>query len=215
MEKKLSIRELLEYYVERYEMKTDGYSSSSQYNNDGLGAFYKAITRIIKRTQVGDITLWDAMKPVGGARHISVQNFERLCFKEWAQYIEEYCSNYNKGALLADIEKNCWISRPEEMILAQNKALEEGYYNPPMEDDGQPVVSDEELKQKGHAMMIEAIYDLFYGSFNWDKLLQDMENSDISPDMPYNANLPIENLKAYTRLKSFLNYIGPRKSNNR
>ena len=59
-------------------------------------------------------------------------------------------------------------------------------------------------------MMIEALYDVFFNTFNWALLGDDLEKS-IIPDVGYKAEIPTECLQARERLQNYYNYIGERK----
>ena len=78
MEKKLKVRELLVYYVDRYALSTENYSSITDSGQDGLGTLNAALIRILKKCSVGEISLWDAIQQEDGPRRISIEDFERL-----------------------------------------------------------------------------------------------------------------------------------------
>ena len=216
MSEKLKVRKLLDYYVDRYHMPTDGYSDITESNEDGLGAYLRALKNILKKTMVDGRSLWETMEQTVGPKRISLEDFEHYCFKEWVRYIEKNCSEYDKAALQADKAKHAaehewWEDASEHAIQAQNAALETGAYEYPTGDYEGAIITDEEVKQKGLEMMIEAIYDTLYDGFQWDKLRMDIELSVLPDGSEYNAEISGESLKARNRLKNYRNYVGIQK----
>ena len=209
--KKYKITELLLYYLERYKMRTDSYTSFRDTRNDEFARFRKGLIRTIKKSKIGEISLWDAIKQEDGTYRISVEEFERLCFREWCRYIEDNCEGrYDKNALEADKKRyNDTIA----IIQATNAALESGEYDYTVEDVSQDEegISDPELKRAGYSMMLEAIYDTFFEPFQWEKLQKDMEATVILSGSDYNREFDPEIIPAIERLGNYKNYIGKRR----
>ena len=219
-DKKLSIYALTRYYVTRYDLPTQNRAGSAWNKDDGMGAYVKAVNRLLKNTPIGETTLYDAILPDGsGIRSITIAEFERFCFPRWEAYLKKACTEgFNMGALQADIDRwhieydrAYWDAVAQSAASAQLKALTEGYNNPPMEDDLLPVVSEEEIQQKGHDLMVEALFYIFYDGFDWEKLRQDMNDSIITPEEVSSADFTGAMMRAKARLKSYLNYVGERK----
>lgn len=217
MEKKLKVRELLVYYVDRYALSTENYSSITDSGQDGLGTLNAALIRILKKSMVGEISLWDAIQQKEGPRRISIEDFEKYCFRDWVKYIEDNCSDYDASALQSDkdryLEEMSWIQAAQDTVLSMNAAFESGDYDYRVskgtDDTG---INEEELLRKGHDMMLEAIYDTFFERFQWEKLKKDMEQVNLPSGSEYNAEITPEMVKAAARLGSYLNYIGKRKA---
>ena len=217
MEKKLKVKELLVYYVDRYALLTENYSSVTDTDEDGLGALNTSLKRILKKTMIGNISVWEAFQQKSGPWRISVRDFEKYCFKEWVRYIEDNCSGYDASALQADkdryLEELSWEEAAQDAIKTTNDALESGEYDYRVTVGEDYIgISEIELRQKGHDMMLEAIYDIFFERFQWEKLKKDMEQVNLPSGSEYNAEITPEMMKAWTRLGSYLNYIGKRKS---
>ena len=215
---KITIMELLRYYVDRYDLPTEAMGNVDEVNEDGLKPYYTKVTRILQETTIGEITLWDAIKPAKGKRQISVEEFEKLCFPKWCAYIEKYYAGcYDIGALQADKERYAeeyrWVEIASEQAEKLRKELESGAYIPdPSDRTVNYPVSDEAVKATGHDMMIEALYDIFFERFRWDRLEADMRDAEVlksnrSEEGFYTAEL----VRADTMLKSFRNYIGDRR----
>ena len=212
MSNELKILELTKYYVSRYSLNTKYKSNSSENSNDGLGTYQQAITRILKEVQITQRRLWDVIKPDnGGTRKISIEDFEKHCFENWSSYIEANCTEYDHTRLADDKEKyysiidnNYWNKKAEEAIEAHNRAIEN--YDP-NEDECSYSVSKGDVLEKGHNMMLEAIYNIFYESFNWGLLEYDMNNS-ILEDIGYNPPITGGTEKSLSNLKNYTNYIG-------
>ena len=218
MEEKLKISELLDYYVERYDLPLAGRSSRDESAGDGLKAYTAAVTLIIKAVKIGGISLWDAIKPAQGVRdvrRISIGEFERYCFNAWAAYIEKNCETYNVGALQADKERMriyedeaYWEAKAAEADAARDRAMEDGALEGGLWAEGNETVITDRTRQVGHNMMLEAIYNTLFESFQWEKLQQDLDLDDDSADQMYGEKTPVEVVKARYRLQSYLNYIG-------
>lgn len=217
MEKKLKVRELLVYYVDRYALSTENYSSITDSGQDGLGTLNAALIRILKKSMVGEIRLWDAIQQKDGPRRISIEDFEKYCFRDWVKYIEDNCSDYDASALQADkdryTEEMAWVKAAQDTVLSMNAALESGDYDYRVAKGTDDIgITEEELHRKGHDMMLEAIYDTFFERFRWEKLKKDMEQVNLPSGSEYNAEITPEMVKAAARLGSYLNYIGKRKA---
>ncbi|MCF2643271.1 hypothetical protein I6E50_12750 [Roseburia hominis] len=219
-ENKMTIRELVNYYVERYELCTENQSESYSGANDGLGTYITAISRIMKNTYIAESSLWDICKPENKAREISLEEFEDHCFDKWVNYIEKDSSRIgNKTTLKNDKERykaskdaHYWDEKAEEAIKAQNHYIETTDLGDILENNF-PFVSDKEIEEKGHKMMLEAIYDIFYEHFNWALLKYDMQNSIVPDGGCYNPDINGGNVKSKTQLEDYHNYIGRRKKN--
>lgn len=216
---KLTIYNLTKYYVERYSLDTRYKTDSSEKILDGLGTYIKEIQRILQKTRVGEKPLWDCIKPDKRARQITKEEFEKHCFPQLAEYIEKNCTSYNVEAVNKD--KQEWERRyaedkelsdlAEAARKAENDFLESGSYESyGHESDGYYSPTEEEVSRKGHDMMLEAIYDLFFEEFDWKKLKDDLERCGNIPD-GYNADIEKEDIKAQYSLRSYKNYIGAKK----
>lgn len=217
---KLTIYQLTKYYVGRYGLPTDNRAGTAANAEDGMQAYHRYFERLLVNTRIGEISLYDAMVPAGGgARAITLEEFERFCLQRLAGYIQKrYPKEHNESVLMADLEKwhyqhdkAFWESKAEEARKNQLEAMANGQYNPPMEDDGTLVISDEEVAEKGHWMMVEALYDALFDGFAWDKLRADMEAAALTPEEASQADFTGDMMRSRERLKSYLNYVGKRK----
>lgn len=218
---KLTIYQLTKYYVSRYELPTENRAGTSANANDGMQAYHRYIERLLEKTPIGEISLYDAMVPAGGGtRVISIVEFEKYCLSRFADYIRNnYAKEHNESVLTDDMKRwtlahdmDYWEGKAQETRDNTRKALENGTYNPPMEDDEKPVVSDETVKSVGHGMMVEAIYDTLFDTFAWDMLQEDLEASQNSEDSDPMSDATGTRLKAKSRLESYWNYVGKRKN---
>lgn len=218
MDDKLSIKELVNYYVDRYHLPKSKSSDSSSDFQEMHGLYISQITRILKNTQVCERNLWDMIKPEQGARKISISDFQKYCFDKWSDYIKKQCKGeYDHIRLDKDIEnhktltdEDYLLKKVEDSIAENNRMIEEGLSD--RYDDLAHIsyFSKEEISQKGHEMMLEALYEIFYESFDWERLESDLKNSIIQ-DNGYNAEVSIINQRAIERLKDPGNYIGKKK----
>ena len=88
MDEAMSVRELLDYYAERYKF-------TSMVDLKTGGSVYTALKRIFRDTPFNLGSLWDSMKPKKGSAHrIVLKDFELLCFPAWAAYIEKNLAGY-------------------------------------------------------------------------------------------------------------------------
>ena len=220
MADRLTIYELTKYYTNRYELPLSAMGGTPYNQDDGMGRYYGKLVRLLKDTKVGQIRLYDAIRTKdGGGRAITIDEFERFCLEAWAEYLMRTCAGeFNEKPLLADLERwklefdrEFWEQKAEGVRQKTLEALANGTYNPPMEDDGTSVISDEEVAEKGHWMMVEALYDVVFDGFAWDKLRKDMETADITPEEDSQADFTGDMLRAKKRLKSYWNYVGKRK----
>lgn len=217
MSELLSVRRLVEHYVDKYKLDMRYLSDSSPNTHDNLGTFIQEVRRILTRTKVGNQSLWELIKPDKGTRHISVEDFEKYCFKDWLEYIEKTERIQDKVMFAKDKERwNKEYAEAHRLNEAVNKLVNDvnrGFenYAPTMEeceyDAYAPVVSEEELLKKGHEIMIEAIFSIFYKSFNWELLKHDMLYSQVDTTY-YNPIVTAENIKAIERLKDISKYVG-------
>ena len=219
MEDELSIKELVNYYIKRYILPPSKSSNSSSDFQEMYGLYISQITRILKTTQVGETKLWDIIKPEKRVRKISIVFFEEHCFDQWAAYIKKQCKGkYDHIRLEKDIE-NHKIHTDEDYltkklaadIAEHNQMIEEAPAGRCDDEAYIPYVSNEEISKKGHEMMLEAIYEIFYESFNWKQLAFDLRNSIIY-DNGFNPDVTINQQASIKRLKDHSNYVGKRKS---
>lgn len=222
MADRLTIYELTRYYTDRYGLPL-AFAGGTPYNpNDGMGRYYGKLKRLLQDTSFGEISLYAALpkKDGTGGKAISIEEFERYCLERWSDYLIKTCEEgeFNESALLADMERwrlerdvEHWEQKAQEARDRQLEALANGTYNPPMEDDGSPAVSDEQVAEKGHWMMVEALYDTVFEGFDWNKLRMDMEAAAITPEEASQADFTGEMMRSRERLKSYWNYVGRRK----
>ena len=183
---------------------------------DGSKTYTQAISRILKNTFVGEVRLWDIIKPKGEVRRISIADFEKNCFGAWAQYIERNCEQYDAKALEADRERmrvyaedTYWEEQAAIADEIRNRAYESGYV--PGDTAGETgTVPEAEVRRMGLDMMTEAIYSVLFDEFDWDSLRADLETV-YKPSEAYGDETSGEEEKAAYRLKSYMNYIGQRK----
>ena len=170
-EKKYTVSELLMYYVDRYRLTGDPYTIMTCLKKGEIEGYKTTrvyLERLLKKTKIGEVFLWDAVKQPDGVRRISISEFERLCFRKWAGYIQTRYPECDMDALQADIyrynETYRWDDEARKIIEAQNRSLETGEYTSDEEDriyEG-VVISDAEVRQKGLEMMIEAIWNVVH-----------------------------------------------------
>ena len=220
MDEKLSVKQLLQYYVDRYALSTENMSHLNEKTEDGLGAYYAELRRIMMKTRIGEARFWDIIKPEGGGeRRVSVQDFERVCFAPWCKYIENLPdSQYDFSVLQADKERWThemnWRKYADGYVRVNKLIREEGYefLNDMGPEDVSFEPSNEELQSRGHEMMLEALYDVFYERFDWERLRADMHNEKYisyysDEDDFYNEQI----ITSLIHLQSYHNYIGNRK----
>lgn len=218
MDDKKSIKELVEYYIEKFNLLPKSDSDPSADFQEKYGKYLAQITRILKSTQVGEKKLWDIIKPEKGSRKISIDDFEKNCFDSWAAYIKKQCEGeYDRIRLEKDIERHkihtdesYLAKKREDNIAEHNRMIENDPFDRNADEAGLPYVTDQEISQKGHEMMLEAIYEIFYESFDWELLAFDLKNS-IIPDNGYNPEVTISNQKSIECLKDYSNYVGRKK----
>lgn len=218
MEDKLTIKKLVQHYIDKYNLKPNYTSDHSADFQEIYGKYLAQITRILKRTRVGEKKLWDIINPEKGPRKISVDDFEKYCFDSWAAYIKKQCDDeYDRIRLEKDTERHkiytdeFYLTKKLEADIAEhNKMIENNPFDRNTDEAVLPCVTDTEISQKGHEMMLEAIYEIFYESFDWELLASDLKNSIIL-DNDYNPEVTISNQKSIERLKDYSNYVGRKK----
>ena len=205
--KRLSIIELTKYYVKRYGLAPNPCDESNLSESEQFKIKYDRyraeITRIIKDTPIADKTLWDIIKKKGEWRKISVDEFERFCFTDWSAYVKKLGGGYDEKKMKEDEKRN----NIRKEIAKHNELIEEGVEV----DPSQPIISMQRLLDTGHKMMLEAIYDVFYGPFNWKQLEKDVE-LDLLIDGEEEADINDDSLAARQRLQDYKNYCGKKKS---
>lgn len=222
MSKKLTILELVKYYVDRYNLDTRYRSGSDEYKGDGYGTYKQAITRILKNTFISNKSLWDLIKEPNSPRRISIEEFENECFPAWKKYLDKNVSDKDEKAIEEDFEKYepgkdkaYWNQRAEKRVEEQNEYIREHAADEPDPNHNYDfsAPTDEEIKALGHEYMLEALYSASFETFKWDELRQDMYNDPRRlPDYgEYNSSIEGKHMKAEYRLSDFRNYIGRKK----
>lgn len=234
MDEAMSVRELLDYYAERYKF-------TSTVDLKTGGSVYTALKRIFRDTPFNLGSLWDSMKPKKGSAHrIVLKDFELLCFPAWAAYIEKnLAGDYDIDQLRADqivwddtrAEEAYWRNEAETAVRAEYDALVQGVNV--LDDDVEIdadideeteeklkeldvaddiILSDDELFRKGIKLMLEGFFSYAYGgTFQWRKLKEDWEKRDLPSGLSDNAEAMEEVMKARARLKNFRSYIADEK----
>ena len=220
---KLTIYQLTKYYVERYGLPTDNRAGTSANDGDGMLAYQMKIKRLLEDTPVGEKSLYDTMVPEdGGTRVISLEEFEKYCLDRFAKYVQDnYSFHCNESVLIADMDRwklehdrAYWDKKAEAEIAKQDQAYYDGFIDTDEDEDdgnGEGYVSNKDLRDRGHGMMVEALYDLFFDAFNWDKLKADMIVEDWLSGSSVGSEITGDNMRARERLNSYLNYIGKKK----
>lgn len=210
MEKELKILELTKHYVERYHIETTHSSNSADNTSDGLGTLRQAITRILKKTIVSGKTLWDIIETEGKSRQISIREFEKYCFVDLANYLQKNYrqDEYDSKKLEEDIKP---FKKRDEWVEKINQSYEEGDWDHNEAEDHSIIVTEDQIKEKGYSMMLEAIYNLFFEPFKWEELESDLINSHI--DVHYNPDIDLSTIIAWENLKDIYNYIGEKRTN--
>lgn len=217
MSQKLKIRDLVIYYVDRYHLDTSRTADSAENMSDGLGTYITAVRRIMEKIEIGEKRLWDVIKPQNQSRQISIEDFERYCLTQWVQYIEVNCENFDKNAIAEDKERGVlfadserWDKKAEEAIAAHNQAMENDDDSNYGIEDFPPAIDENEVRKIGEKMMLEAIYNVFYESFNWNLLKYDLEKEKVT-NTGYNPDIDGATLKSKHRLKFWNSYVGKKK----
>lgn len=222
MEKKLKIKELAEYYNKRYELTNyDRYIDKNNYDN-AINTLLVGITRIIKSAKIGEKIFWDTIKPEKGSRMVSVEDFEKQCFKEWVGYLQKnYESCKDNTNFMQDKQKNhiydsedeYWEDRVQSFTKNNDSFYENGGNDDLNEEllNGFPdnMVLSEDTIKRAYEAMLEALYDVFYEPFKWDMLKYDSEHKPI--DNSYGTKYTREQIESNDRLLDYKNYIGKRK----
>ena len=233
----LTINELVRYYIDRYHLPV--YSSDpemNEYDKRDFQALQKQITRIIQGIVIGGKNLWEIIRPEieseAEARSISVEDFEKLCFPQWRDYLrgrytfpdENGAVTFDEGALLADEERlervykedQYWLGRAKKLIKGYNEALGtdtfEKYDRIQEELSSGDYVSDDEVDKAEYKMKIDAIYNIFYAGFRRDKLKLDMRDARYIPGgggrvTKDETDAVAKKDRAECRLKSYQNYV--------
>lgn len=202
---KLTIRELADYYIERYGLETDKFPGNNQKESQKLKyqRYTAQITRILKKTSVVDKTFWDIIKSDGEPRKISISEFEKNCFTKWDAYIKGLDGGYDEKKLREDEERN----NIREVRVRNNELLEaERDVDPSL-----PIINRQRLRNTGYEMMLEAIYEVFYEPFDWEQLENDI-GKDMLIDGEYWADADDDNFAARQRLEDYKNYIGKKRN---
>lgn len=219
MNKNLSIQELAEYYVKRYNLQpTTPKNNPSDIQTPYIN-YIMQIKRILTKTssEYADKSLWDAIKPTKGPRQISIDYFEKLCFDKWAAYIKKnHKGKYDHTRLEKDIERHKLLvdesyltKKMEEALEKQKELLQEYPSDRYYEESSAPQLTTEQVTQTGLFMMVEAIYEVFFESFDWDKLRYDMLSRQVID--PINPDPTIDQQFSFERLKDYSYYVGERK----
>lgn len=217
MEDKLSIKELFLHYERLYNLKPSKASDDESNFQEKYGMYTIQIQRLLQDIPRDEKTLWDTIKPPKGKRKISVAEFEKNCFDSWAAYIEKnHKGEYDKIRLEKDIERHKLLTdesyltkKMEDALEEQKRLLQE--HSSDRYDEG-PIPSQfitEQVAQTGLVMMVEAIYSVFYESFDWEKLHSDMLRTQVID--PVNPDVTVDQQAAIEHLKDYSNYIGARK----
>ena len=103
------------------------------------------------------------------------------------------------------------LQKIAEKKAIRDNAIENGADIPDDNDYLAPVVTERELEIKGCKMMLEALYNIYYEPFDWDRLRKDLFYSKYDLDEGYNEDTPEEVDRAREDIKDFRNYIGARK----
>lgn len=213
MSKKLTIRELAIYYVKKYNLEVDCEADNHGSYGTTLGTYIMQITRLLKKTKVGEKTLWESIKATDSARRISIEEFERYCLEAWTDYISKHCKD-NKKPLNNDREKyqsqrdvQYWKDRAEKfetaynnLLAAQKKATDEIEYTP-----------KEELERKKESIyreMVKIVCDSIFEPFE-DRLIEDLQSSHMS--ICQNPECEPDVIEARERLNDPGNYIRTKK----
>lgn len=168
-------------------------------------------------SEYADQSLWDSIKPKKGPRKISIDYFEKCCFEKWAAYIKKnHKGKYDCTRLEKDIERHKLLTdesyltkKMEEALAEQNRLLQEHPSGSCDEDSCVPQPITESIAREGYRMMLEAIYEIFYESFDWTKLECDMLRAQMID--PVNSDVTVDQHASVERLKDYSNYVGKRK----
>lgn len=225
MEEKITIKELTEYYVKRYNLFPYGNSGNplDEYSFTQFNNIHTQIKRILYKKKIGETSYWKILKDEKiGAVKINIEEFEKQCFKELASYFQERYENCKTNDnFMEDKRKNHFYNTDEEMledlresyIKNNNSFYENGGIDDLNEElrNGFPdnMVTEETLLKKECEMMLKALYDVFYTPFNREMLKYDLENRPT--DNNYGDEPTLEQTLSIHRLSDYKNYIGKRK----
>ena len=206
MQEKFTIRELAIYYVQKYDLDIDCNADTHGNYGNMLRNYITQISRILKKTSIGEKTLWDSIKSRDSSRRISIGEFEQYCFGEWSDYIEKNCRNYNISLLKQDKEKylaqkdvQYWKDKTQEVSKAYDELAKQ---NGSVPDGGK---GREKSSPEVYQMMLKALYDLFFEPFNQELYEQDLKDSQMS--VYANPELLPDIESAKERLSDYNNYI--------
>lgn len=222
---------LAAYFIHRYHIRLD--SSVAFTFQD---AFRKKIDSIIKNNKPLNELYHGA--PIS---EVTINEFNTHCLGHLCEYIRKTFneSHFDEKVLYAD-ESNYFMSQyqkklsskkslnemapkersnyletlRDELVKSQNYIYESGNFSfpetePQDENDDSWRISD--LKETGYRMMIEAVYNYLFDSFNWDLLHHDMINKSFIEGQ-YNEDISIDSIAALIRLSDYTYYTGfPRK----
>ena len=219
LEEKMPVAKLAEHYVDRYELSIRDPKRKSDDivpdKKEEIRMFAQALSRIMKKKKIGESTLWTTIKPDDGGRVISLDFFEANCFGEWSEHIKKYYNVGNEKQFEDDIMRNAAQSKhdyyqrlADEAIKQHNEALGDDY------DEEEIGVTQSKVREKGHIMMLEAVYNIFYESFDWSLLERDLNEVDTLDLSGKDPNITAEYMEAKDRLRTFNSYIGKRKTQN-
>lgn len=211
-----TLTELTNYYITRY-----GIESHVNDDNESLRrTLRQKIERLLKSISVGNTSLYHAINENGQARNISIAEFEKYCFAKWAEFLVGdtphalmYVERTNEN-LIADLKKHKidldWEETASKEDALRDKFIEEDDPGSYMYDDYDPtVVTDNELAQKGHEMMLEAIFAALVGEFDWNRLKQDMRLAK-QYDSNYGSDNDGKIYRAKACLNDYRNYCDPK-----
>lgn len=92
----------------------------------------------------------------------------------------------------------------EDALAEQNRLLQEHPSSSYDEENPASQFITEQAIQLGHAMMLEAIYEVFFESFDWNKLNYDVLRRNaidpVNPDVTIDQQASFERLKDYIRI---------------
>lgn len=226
MEEKKTITELTEHYIKRYNLfpYDNNGNSLDDYSRSQFNDIYVQIKRILRKKEIGGTSYWEILKAQKkGATKVNIEEFEQQCFKELASYIQKRYENCQTNVnFIEDKRKNHFYNTNEEMledlresyIKNNNSFYENGGIDDLNEElrNGFPenMAEEETLLKKECEMMLRALYDVFYTSFNREMLKYDLENI---PTVMNDGDEPsLEQTLSLHRLSDYKNYIGKRKA---
>lgn len=137
-----SIKEVAQYYVERYKLPTAFRAGSYTGSEDGLRGYISKITKLLEDVKIGSSTLLDACTPKdGGVRKISIEEFEAYCLEKWAKYIRKNLSGFDDSQVEKDLQKK----KQARIELLRNYGVPEGidfdevWFKPLYDENGEEI----------------------------------------------------------------------------